>query len=139
MKITINKFLITFFTLTSIIPITTLGFIHINYLHRILNHNKSFLKLIEHEEVMLFGIYFLIVAIAITLCLYLLNQLVISPFREALAELKRIAKGESPEEIEIKSFQLQEVKNFLADFNEMTRTVNQAKKTKSRIHLHSKP
>lgn len=127
MRLTVNKFLIVFFCATSILPIIGLGFIHVHQIHKILNKNQSFLKIIEHDEFILFCAYSVIVLIALILCLFLLRDFVLNPLEELRSGLTKIAHGETATELHIKKRYFHEVKMFISNFNDMIRKLNSAK------------
>jgi signal transduction histidine kinase len=123
MKLTLNKFLIIFFLLTSVCPILGLGFLHINYLHQILNENKSFLTLIEHEEFNLFLIYSGIVIIGMTSCLIIFRNLVLKPFNNVADKLNTLSQGENTDSIKNSKKYLHEIQIFINEFNKAVNTM----------------
>lgn len=131
MKLTLNKFLIIFFLLTSVCPILGLGFLHINYLHQILNENKSFLTLIEHEEFNLFLIYSGIVIIAMTSCLIIFRNLLLEPFNNVAAKLNTLSQGENTDSIKNSKKYLHEIQIFINEFNKAVNTMKVAKQQRN--------
>lgn len=131
MKLTLNKFLIIFFLLTSVLPILGLGFLHINYLHQILNENKSFLTLIEHEEFNLFLIYSSIVVIGMTSCLIIFRNLVLKPFNNVAAKLNTLSQAENTDSIKNSKKYLHEIQIFINEFNKAVNTMKVAKQQRN--------
>ncbi|MBU6196247.1 MAG: hypothetical protein KGO93_01610 [Cyanobacteria bacterium REEB446] len=131
MKLTLNKFLIIFFLLSSVFPILGLGFLHINYLHQILNENKSFLTLIEHEEFNLFLIYSSIVVIGMTSCLIIFRNLVLKPFNNVAAKLNTLSQAENTDSIKNSKKYLHEIQIFINEFNKAVNTMKVAKQQRN--------
>lgn len=131
MKLTLNRFLLIFFLFTSVLPIFALSLIHINYLHKLLNHNQSFIRLIEHEELMLFYIYVAIVIVGISSCLILFRLYIFAPISNLVGKLDEIARGELPESINNNKNYLREVSQFINRFNQMIKILEDSKKQRA--------
>jgi signal transduction histidine kinase len=131
MKLTLNKFLIIFFLLTSVFPILGLGFLHINYLHQILNENKSFLTLIEHEEFNLFLIYSGIVITGMISGLIIFRNLVLEPFNSIASKLNILSQGENILGIQNSKKYLHEIQIFINEFNKAIDTMQIAKQQRN--------
>jgi len=132
MRLTLNKFSIIFILTTSVLPILGLGFIHINYLHQILNEeNKSFLTLIEHEEFNLFLIYLGFVFSCLILSLLYLKNLVIKPLINIANKLDQLSKGITVENIPNSKKYFYEIQEFIQEFNQTIQALQIAKRQRN--------
>lgn len=124
-KITLNRFIVLLFILTSVLPIVVLGLLHVSFLHRVLNTDRSFLQLIEHEEFILFCIYLFISCCAVILGVLCFKNLVSKPIEKLMLRMDELSENVSPTLIENKTF-FSEIRRFIDKFNQMLGSLHQA-------------
>ncbi len=124
-RLTINRFSLLIFILTSVLPISILGFIHISFLHRTLNSKESFLKLIEHEEFVLFLIYLAIVFVCISIGVFCFKFLIAQPINKLLEKMELVSNNFYPEGLDLDSI-FYEIKALIQRFNQMLHSLKKA-------------
>ena len=126
MKITLNRFLILLFLITSILPIVVLGLVHLTFLHKVLNSDQSFLSLIEHEEFNLFSIYVGVTFCLIVLGAFFFKRYVSKPIEKIISLMDKITEDSLPEIVPDNKSYFFEIRKFIDKFNFMINALRSA-------------
>lgn len=125
LRLTINRFVLVLFLLTSLLPIIVLAFMHLSFLDQTLNNNEPFLKLIEHEEFVLFCIYLTIVIISMSIGIFCFKLLISEPIEKLINKMELLSNNFYPSPLESESI-FHEVKIIINKFNEMLGSLQKA-------------